>query len=168
MADTSLALLFRSSLDIRIGLIAVALVWPAPLNGRAQDNYEFTWKSFPTGTTASLRGLAVASGNSSSQSSLDELVLWACGSQGTVVRSLDGGRHWQDVSVAAFAELEFRSLHAFSEREVVVASAGYPAVIMRTMDGGKSWQMAHQVADKRAFFDALRFADSQQGLVVGD
>ena len=43
------------------------------------------WQEQKSGTTARLRGLSV----------VDENVVWASGTNGTFVRTIDGGAHWQ-------------------------------------------------------------------------
>lgn len=116
------------------------------------------WQFQKSGVDASLRGLCV----------VDTEVVWASGSRGTVLRTVDGGARWQAVSVPDAAALDFRDIHAFDARRAVVISSGTPARIYRTEDGGATWKMAFQSPHEAAFFDALSFFDPDQGLVMSD
>lgn len=117
------------------------------------------WAESSTGSSSSLRGLVVASADSS---------IWASGSKGTILRSNDLGRTWHFVGPAAHPELEFRSLYAWDERHAIVASAGTPAVVLKTKDAGKSWREVHRDAHPKAFFDGMKFIDSKRGVLFGD
>lgn len=94
---------------------------------------------------ANLRGLAAPGAG----------VVWASGSGGTVVRSLDGGRSWQVVGPAAAAAAELRAVVAWSADEALVAVAGQPAAVFRTTDGGRQWREVLRDPRPDAFFDAL-------------
>lgn len=122
------------------------------------DAENLAWELGPTGTRASLRGLCAAT----------DQVIWACGSGGAVIRSLDGGSSWTEVGPARFTELEFRSIHAWSEQRACIASAGTPAVILSTLDGGDSWQETYRHQSPQAFFDGLRFWDENRGVAFSD
>jgi photosystem II stability/assembly factor-like uncharacterized protein len=116
------------------------------------------WIVSNCGDDVSLRGLCVAS---------DE-VIWASGSKGTIVRSVDGGATWSLHRVAGYEMSEFRSIHAWNERQACVASAGTPAVILRTEDGGGSWQEVYRNDSPQAFFDAIAFEGPDHGFVMSD
>ncbi|MEM8734034.1 MAG: YCF48-related protein [Planctomycetota bacterium] len=119
---------------------------------------KFSWELGPTGSKSSLRGLAAPT----------DKAIWACGSQATVLRSVDGGNSWENVSPGGFDEVEFRSIHAWSATEACIASAGQPAVILRTDDGGESWQEVFRADDEAAFFDGMQFWDEERGIVFSD
>ncbi|MEC7584668.1 MAG: oxidoreductase [Planctomycetota bacterium] len=106
----------------------------------------------------SLRGLCV----------VDEQVVWASGTQGTVLRSTDGGASWQSVGPAGVVALDFRDVHGFDEERAVICSAGQPARVYRTDDGGARWQLVHEDTRRAAFFDALAFLDADNGLLYAD
>ncbi|MFY7875967.1 MAG: YCF48-related protein [Pirellula sp.] len=121
------------------------------------------WQVFDTGTTASLRGLIV----------VDDQVAWACGSKGTVIRTVDGGSTWTKHTVTGFSEtgteaIEFRSIHAWDSQKVLVATAGQPARIMRSLNGGVDWDCAFEHPSPQAFLDGMRFWDKQRGLAFSD
>jgi len=127
----------------------------------AQSFGQEPWQSFTTTSHASLRGLAAVSKD----------VVWACGSQGTIVRTLDGGSHWNRISIPQLDKLdklEFRSIHAWDGDRAIVATAGQPAVIMKTLDGGISWLKVYENLSPQAFFDGMRFFNDQSGLAFSD
>ena len=116
------------------------------------------WSVQSIGGDVSLRAVSAPS----------DQVVWASGSKGTVIRSVDGGSSWVRCAPADAAMLDFRSLVAFDANRAVIATAGTPARIYRTDDGGASWRIAHEDAREGAFFDAMAFADEEQGYLVAD
>ena len=107
---------------------------------------------------ASLRGLHV----------LDSKHIFASGSKGIVVHSIDGGANWNVQSVAGAEELDFRDIHAIDANNVLIVSAGTPARIYRSDDGCKTWTKVLERTDPSFFFDAIDFWDQQTGIVMGD
>lgn len=97
---------------------------------------------------------------------IDNLVVWASGSEGTFLRTVDGGESWNYGSVVDTAD--FRDIYAFSEKQAIMISAGAPALIFKTNDGGNSWQLKYNNADNRIFFDAIDFWDDQHGIAFSD
>ena len=117
---------------------------------------QISWQLQTTNTLASLRGLHV----------VNDTIVWASGSSGTVLRTLDGGRNW--IQLTSPDSLDFRSLWAFNEKEAILASAGQPANVYSTRDGGNNWQLIYQDTTGLAFFDALTFADDKKGWLLSD
>lgn len=111
-----------------------------------------------SGRKASLRGLSV----------LSDEVAWASGTEGTFLRTLNGGKSWEAGQVKGADSLDFRDVHAFSANKALLVSAGQPARIYSTEDGGKSWQKVYEDFSGKAFFDAVAFWDQQNGLVMSD
>ncbi|MFF4367605.1 WD40/YVTN/BNR-like repeat-containing protein [Streptomyces sp. NPDC001594] len=103
---------------------------------------------------------------------VDRRTAWVAGTRGTVLRTSDGGRTWQDVSPpGAVADgLELRDIEAFDARRAVALSIGEGVAsrILRTEDGGATWTEAFRNPDPRAFYDCLTFFDSRHGLAVSD
>lgn len=112
-----------------------------------------------SGVTVRLRGI----------SAVDAQVAWASGREGTVLRTVDGGAHWQDVSVPDAGELDFRDVEGFDADTAVVLSIGPGAAsrVYRTEDGGRTWTLALKNGDERAFFDCMAF-NGQRGWMLGD
>jgi photosystem II stability/assembly factor-like uncharacterized protein len=102
-------------------------------------------------------------------SAVDAKVAWASGREGTVLRTVDGGAHWQAMHVPGAEKLDFRDVEGFSADRAIVLSIGPGADsrVYRTDDAGRSWQLALQNADPRAFFDCMAF-DGERGWMLGD
>ncbi|MER5729099.1 oxidoreductase [Streptomyces sp. NPDC002138] len=118
------------------------------------------WALKGTGTDARFRGLAAVSRSTA----------WLSGSQGKVLRTVDGGRTWGDVSPPGAAGLELRDIEAFDARRAVALSIGEgeDSRVWRTEDGGAHWTEAFRNPDPRAFYDCLTFFDPAHGLAVSD
>src|SRR5688500_8794950 len=112
-----------------------------------------------SGVEARLRGI----------SAVDDRIAWASGREGTVLRTVDGGAHWEVLAVPGADELDFRDIEAFDATTAVVLSIGpgEASRVYRTEDGGKTWRLALQNRDPRAFFDCMAF-DGERGRMLGD
>ena len=120
------------------------------------------WKRVEVGTTASFRGLSAVTAD----------VVWASGTHGTVIRTVDGGENW-DVRVVAGAEnQDFRGIRAFDADNAVIMSTGNAekglATIYRTSDGGKTWELEFAPKTTGVFFDSIAFWDRKRGVVLSD
>lgn len=102
-------------------------------------------------------------------SAVDANVAWASGREGTVLRTIDGGAHWQAMRVPGAEKLDFRDVEGFDADTAVVLSIGPgpDSRVYRTVDGGRNWTLALQNADPRAFFDCMAF-DGARGWMLGD
>jgi len=120
------------------------------------------WNLQDSHTTASLRGIHNVGGG----------VAWASGTNGTVLRTEDGGYLWQTCAVAPGAEhLDFRGVQAFDENTATVMSSGNGDLsrIYKTTDGCKTWKLVFINPDAPGgFYDNLLFITPQLGLVFGD
>ncbi|GAA4411553.1 oxidoreductase [Nibrella viscosa] len=98
--------------------------------------------------------------------------MWAGGSQGTILRTTDGGATWQVRNVPGADSLDFRGIVAFSANRAFVTSAGPAergqARIYETLDGGKTWQLRFQTQTAGVFFDGIAFWDRRHGIVFSD
>lgn len=121
---------------------------------------EAQWAVQPPATDVRLRGLGVVDADS----------VWASGSRGTFLRTVDGGRHWTTGVVPGASELDFRDLHAWSADTACLLSIGPGASsrIYRTGDGGRTWGLSFRNPDPKGFLDALAFWDDEHGLALGD
>jgi photosystem II stability/assembly factor-like uncharacterized protein len=76
------------------------------------------WQMQNSGTTAGLRGIH----------SVDGTVAWASGTGGTVLRTTDGGAHWEPCTVPDAATdgatLDFRGVHAWDAQTAIVMASG--------------------------------------------
>lgn len=114
----------------------------------------------PSNTTESLRGLSVVS----------RQVIWASGTHGTYLRSLDGGETWSSGQVHGAEGLDFRDVEAFSPDEAYLLSAGTGELsrIFKTTDGGKTWNLQFTNEEPKGFFDCMAFWDPLHGIAIGD
>jgi photosystem II stability/assembly factor-like uncharacterized protein len=138
------------------GLLLMSQLVPAQASGRPSYKWELT----PTGSTAQFRGLAAVSKD----------VAWVGGSAGTVLRTVDGGKSWQNVSPPGAETVQFRDVEAFDAQRAVVLSIGNgeDSRVYRTEDGGKSWTETFRNTDANAFYDCLDFYDNKHGLALSD
>jgi photosystem II stability/assembly factor-like uncharacterized protein len=112
-----------------------------------------------SGVAVRLRGISAVSAD----------VAWASGREGTVLRTIDGGAHWQVLKVPDAGALDFRDVEGFDADTAVVLSIGpgEASRVYRTEDGGRSWTLALQNRDARAFFDCMAF-EGERGWMLGD
>ena len=147
--------------------IPVCILISIPLadrNGNAQSQplpskkFDLVVESFEVSTDASLRGLCV----------VNKDVIWASGSGGTVVRTIDSGKSWKKFIVPDSTEIEFRDIEAFDEKRAIILGAGTPARVYTTNNGGETWQLRYENKDERVFFDAFSFWDENKGIAFSD
>jgi hypothetical protein len=119
------------------------------------------WEIESSGTTADLRGIDnVGSG-----------VAWASGTNGTVLRTEDGGYLWQACAVPPGAEhLDFRGVQAFDANTAIVMSSGKGDLsrLYKTTDGCHTWKLVFTNPDKDGFWDAIVMTDRNIGMLIGD
>lgn len=111
-----------------------------------------------SGQNTSLRGLSV----------VDDRVIWVCGSNGMVGKSVDSGRTWKWITVKGFEKTDFRDIEAFDETSAVIMGITEPAYILRTADAGETWKIVYENKTKGMFLDAMEFWNINSGIVVGD
>jgi photosystem II stability/assembly factor-like uncharacterized protein len=118
------------------------------------------WTPLPTGVTARLRGISAVSAQ----------VVWASGSNGTVIRTADGGATWQRLTIPGTEKLDFRDIDAVDEKTAYVLSIGSGELsrIYKTSDAGSTWTEQFVNGDPKAFFDAMAFWDADRGVAVSD
>jgi photosystem II stability/assembly factor-like uncharacterized protein len=138
-------------------LLALLALTLAAAQARAQ------WDIEESHTTAGLRGIHNAGGG----------VAWASGTNGTVLRTEDGGYLWQTCAIPPGAEkLDLRGIQAFDEDTAIVMSSGPgdQSRLYKTTDGCQTWKLLFTNPDAPGdgFFDALLFIDPDHGLVFGD
>lgn len=140
-----------------VSLLGVASCTPPPPTPGLQSA---RWTVHASGTTASLRGLSVASPE----------VAWASGSRGTWLRTIDGARTWQTGTVPGADSLDFRDVEAVSADTAYLLSAGEGdrSRIFKTVDGGRSWTLQFTNPHAAGFFDGMAFWDSENGIAFSD
>jgi hypothetical protein len=119
------------------------------------------WQMQTSNTTADLRGIhSVGNG-----------VAWASGTNGTVLRTEDGGYVWQTCAVPPGAEkLDFRGIQAFDANTAIVMSSGKGDLsrLYKTKDGCHTWKLIFTNPDADGFWDAIFFEYHHVGWLLGD
>jgi photosystem II stability/assembly factor-like uncharacterized protein len=127
-----------------------------------------SWRLMPT-VTASLIGIDVVSREA----------VWASGSfpgpdepdgPGIVVRTIDGGASWEDVTPPGGEHLAFHDIEAFDRSSAVVLAIGpgKDSKIYRTANGGKTWALVFENDEPKAFYDGIAFFDRDNGIALSD
>ena len=85
------------------------------------------------------------------------VVVWACGSNGVILRSVDQGKTWKRLHVLSGDALDFRGIVAFDATTAYVMSIGGGAQsrIYKTADGGASWKLEFTGKRSAFFLDDL-------------
>lgn len=127
------------------------------------------WSTQQSNTTANLRGIHNVGGG----------IAWASGSNGTILRTGDGGYVWQTCTIPPDGEkLDFRGVWAWDANNAIVMSSG-PAEqsrIYKTKDGCRTWEQVAVNSEKDGFWDAVVFLengsdntkDTHVGILIGD
>jgi hypothetical protein len=152
---SALEIAFATILPMRRLAIFVAFLFLGWSEANAQWNIE------ESHTTASLRGIHNVGGG----------VAWASGTNGTVLRTKDGGYLWQTCNLPPGAEkLDFRGIQAFDENTAIVMSSGPgdQSRLYKTTDGCQTWKLLLTNPDKEGFWDAIKFVDHTRGYLLGD
>lgn len=123
------------------------------------------WQIQNSGTTADLRGIDNVGGG----------VAWASGTNGTVLRTEDGGYLWQACAMPPGAKhLDFRGIQAFDANTAIVMSSGKGDLsrLYKTTDGCQSWKLVFTNPDKDGFWDAVQMEppdpDQHYAIILGD
>src|SRR5947208_13643045 len=105
------------------------------------------WVKQQVNTNAAFRGLSV----------VNDKIIWASGTAGTVIRTIDGGKTWQVMTVPGAEKLDFRDIEAFDAKTAYVLSIGTGAAsrIYKTTDGGSHWNLQFTNPDQKALYDAI-------------
>jgi photosystem II stability/assembly factor-like uncharacterized protein len=123
-----------------------------------------------SGTTAGLRGI----------DSVDGAVAWASGTNGTVLKTIDGGAHWTQCAVPDAAKdgttLDFRGVQAFDAKTAIVMASGPgdKSRLYKTNDGCQTWTLLFTNLDPTGFWDGLQFLPAtgidigRMGHLIGD
>ncbi len=118
------------------------------------------WQTQNSGTDVSLRGISAVSSK----------IAWASGAKGTVLRTVDGGDHWEKLTIEGTQQLDFRNIRAFSATTAYVLSIGpgEQSRIYKTTDAGQHWQIQFTNHQDKAFYDCFAFWDDKHGIALSD
>ncbi len=118
------------------------------------------WVKQNVSTKASFRGLSV----------INEKLVWASGTGGTVIKTTDGGRTWAVMTVPGAEKLDFRDIEAFDANTAYILSIGNgeSSRIYKTTDGGATWKAQFTNSNAKAFFDAIACWDAKNCIAMSD
>jgi photosystem II stability/assembly factor-like uncharacterized protein len=119
------------------------------------------WVLEQSNTQAGLRGIHAVGGG----------VAWASGTNGTVLRTEDGGYEWQSCAAPPDSDkLDFRGVWAWDDQTAIVMSSGTGDMsrLYKTTDGCSSWKLLYANPDKDGFWDAVVFLNRDRGYLLGD
>jgi len=146
---------------MRCVLVGALWVLVAVYAERGSAQSDAPWQMQDSGTTAGLRGI----------DSVDGTVAWASGTGGTVLKTIDGGAHWEKCTVPdAVTTLDFRGVQAWDARAAIVMASGPGAMsrLYKTTDGCRTWLLLFKNPDApNGFFDGF-WLNGQRGILLGD
>jgi len=150
---------------MRILQIVLALIFAgfAPVAASAQS-----WTVQNSGMDTDLRGVSAAY-FTDAQGAVKP-VIWACGSNGVILRSTDQGKTWKRLRVGGGEKLNFRGVVAFDADVALVMSIGNAdkSRIYKTTDGGATWQLQFTGPRKETFLDAIACYTKLHCFALGD
>ena len=107
---------------------------------------------------SSFRGLSV----------VNQKVVWVSGTGGTVLRTIDGGKNWENISVPNMEKIDFRDVEGFNKNTAIVMGIASPARFYKTTDGGQNWKLVHFDDRAGVFFDGMSFWNKNDGIAFSD
>ena len=114
--------------------------------------------SLDSGVNASFRGLSVVNNS----------VVWVSGTGGTVLRTVDGGANWENVSVPNMDKTDFRDVEGFDKNTAIVMGIASPARFYKTIDRGQNWKLVYFDDREEVFFDGMSFWNKRNGIAFSD
>jgi photosystem II stability/assembly factor-like uncharacterized protein len=126
------------------------------------------WKVETSGIDTNLRGLSAVYVQDAK--GVRAPVVWASGSNGVILRSLDEGQTWQRLRVTGGDALDFRGIVALNATIAYVMSSGEgeKSHIYKTTDGGETWTLQYTDKRKEFFLDALKCVTEWECVALGD
>jgi len=126
------------------------------------------WKVQTSGLDTNLRGVSVAAAPDAK--GLPVPVVWASGSNGVILRSVDEGKTWNRLHVTAGEALDFRGIVAFNASTAYIMSSGEgeKSRIYKTTDGGENWNLQYAGKRKEFFLDTIACLSETHCFALGD
>jgi photosystem II stability/assembly factor-like uncharacterized protein len=124
------------------------------------------WSIKNSGVDTNLRGVSVVLETSFSPKS----IVWAVGSHGVVLRSVDSGKNWKRLHIPDAESVDFRGVQAFEENiaYVMASGEGNNSGIYKTSDAGKTWTKQYSDPRKAFFLDAIVCSDESHCFALSD
>jgi photosystem II stability/assembly factor-like uncharacterized protein len=142
-------------------LLLVLLLFSPPVEAQL-------WNVQTTGIDTNLRGVSAA--YAPDAKGVPAPVVWASGSNGVILKSLDKGKTWNRLHIAGGEALDFRGIVAFNATTAYVMSSGEgeKSRIYKTTDGGETWKLQHTDKRKEFFLDTIACASETHCFALGD
>jgi len=123
------------------------------------------WSTLDSGLDTNLRGISAAK-----IPSTERIAIWASGSHGVVLRSLDDGVTWSHLSVPGQPELDLRGIVAFDDKVAYLMSSGEgnKSRIYKTTDGGATWDLQYTDVNSAFFLDSIACSSQSNCFALGD
>jgi photosystem II stability/assembly factor-like uncharacterized protein len=117
---------------------------------------------------SNLRGISVAYGSPELGKRLP--IVWASGSNGVVLKSVDEGKTWKQLTVPNGEKLDFRGIVAFNEKVAYLMSSGEAekSRIYKTADAGKTWTLQYSDSRNEFFLDSIACLSENDCLALSD
>jgi len=128
--------------------------------GEGDPEPGLSWDLLDTGSDEGFRGLDPTSPD----------VAWMSSDSGTVLRTLDGGATFEDVSPPDADGLLLRDVEAVDADEAMVLSVGPgdASRIYRTVDGGATWEETFRSDEPESFYNCIAMSRNHTGIAVSD
>jgi photosystem II stability/assembly factor-like uncharacterized protein len=125
------------------------------------------WEVVTSGADSNLRAISASSLDGTD---LGKPVVWAVGSNGTVLVSQGEGKRWKRLTVNGGEQLDFRGIVAFdgSTAYLMASGQGEKSRIYKTSNGGASWELQYSDPRKEFFLDAITCLSEKVCYALGD
>lgn len=149
------------SLVLPLLLFLFSRLWAAPAEAQS-------WKVQTSGMDTNLRGVSAVYVHD--KKGAQSVAVWASGSNGVILRSLDEGTTWQRLSVAGGEALDFRGVVGFDAKTAFLMSSGEgdKSRIYKTKDGGVTWTLQYSDTRKEFFLDTIACLSETHCFALGD
>src|SRR5713101_6216513 len=126
------------------------------------------WRVQTSGIDTNLRGVSAV--YIPVEKSWRRPVVWASGSNGVILKSVDEGKTWKRLHVTGGEALDFRGIVAFNATTAYVMSSGEgeKSRIYKTTDGGETWNLPYTDKRKQFFLDSIACLSETHCFALGD
>jgi photosystem II stability/assembly factor-like uncharacterized protein len=128
------------------------------------------WKVQTSGIDTNLRAVSAVYVPDAKGKGAPVPVVWASGSNGVILKSVDEGKNWTRLHVTDGDSLDFRGIVAFSASTAYVMSIGDgdKSRIYKTADGGATWKLQYSGDRKEVFLDTIACLSEKECMALGD
>ena len=127
------------------------------------------WEVETSGIDTNLRGVSITYAPGKEKGALVPVV-WASGSNGVILKSVDEGKNWTRLHVEDGEALDFRGVVAFgaSKAYLMASGEGEKSRIFKTTDGGQVWKLQYADSRKEFFLDSIACFSENECVALGD